>query len=77
MPEARRPRPEETPHPPSAVTRLGIYALFFFVAAVALWVPIYNRRDPEWLGVPFFYWFQMAWVVVTAAATFLAYRLKV
>ena len=31
-----------------------------------LWVPFYNARDPELLGFPFFYWYQLAWVPVTA-----------
>ena len=56
--------------------RLVVYGLFILVAAVALDVPLYNRVDPAIHGVPFFYWFQAAWVVVTALATFLAYRLK-
>ena len=30
------------------------------------WVPFYNRIEPQLLGVPFFYWWQMAWVVLTA-----------
>lgn len=48
------------------------------VAAVAplvalLWVSSYARRGPELLGFPFFYWYQLAWVFVTAGLTLLAY----
>ncbi|MGC9071450.1 MAG: DUF3311 domain-containing protein [Acidilobus sp.] len=27
-------------------------------------VPLYNRVAPELLGIPFFYWYQLAWLVV-------------
>lgn len=32
-----------------------------------LWPPFYNRLDPEIAGVPFFYWYQMLWIVIGAA----------
>jgi hypothetical protein len=28
---------------------------------------IYNRSAPQLLGMPFFYWYQLAWVLVTSA----------
>ena len=31
-----------------------------------LWVPFYNRVDPELAGIPFFYWYQMLWIVLGA-----------
>jgi hypothetical protein len=39
-----------------------------------LWVPFYNRHDPVLLGFPFFYWYQLAWVPLTAIITWIAYR---
>jgi hypothetical protein len=27
---------------------------------------IYNRASPSLFGLPFFYWYQLAWVVVTS-----------
>jgi hypothetical protein len=27
----------------------------------------YNRSDPALFGLPFFYWYQLAWVLVTGA----------
>jgi hypothetical protein len=37
------------------------------VPFVALLLPqIYNRPEPALLGLPFFYWYQLAWVVVTS-----------
>jgi hypothetical protein len=32
-----------------------------------LWVPSYNTKDPAWLGLPFFYWYQLAWVFICSA----------
>ena len=32
-----------------------------------LWVPFYNMREPALFGFPFFYWYQLAWVPLTAA----------
>jgi uncharacterized protein DUF3311 len=36
--------------------------------------PIYNDADPELIGMPFFYWYQLAWVPVSVAVTALVYR---
>ena len=36
-----------------------------FVGTLLPW--IYNRAEPSLLGLPFFYWYQLAWVVITAA----------
>ncbi|MBV8489434.1 MAG: DUF3311 domain-containing protein [Candidatus Eremiobacteraeota bacterium] len=35
-----------------------------FVATLLPW--IYNRAEPELFGMPFFYWYQLAWVLVTS-----------
>ena len=40
-----------------------------------LWVPLYDQKDPELFGFPFFYWYQFAWVIVAAALTILVYRM--
>ena len=37
-------------------------------------VPFYNVRDPVLLGFPFFYWYQLAWVPLTALITYVVYR---
>ena len=62
---------------PARIARYIIYTLFAIVVAVALDVPLYNRVEPAFYGIPFFYWFQVAWIGVTAASTFLAYRLGI
>jgi Protein of unknown function (DUF3311) len=42
-----------------------------FVAV--LWVPIFDKDKPEIAGFPFFFWWQLLWVAVTAALMALAY----
>ncbi|ARQ12575.1 hypothetical protein NXC12_PB00171 (plasmid) [Rhizobium etli] len=39
-----------------------------------LWPPFYNIREPSLFGFPFFYWYQLLWVPVTATLTWIAYR---
>jgi FtsH-binding integral membrane protein len=39
-----------------------------------LWVSSYNMTGPVLFGFPFFYWYQLAWVPVTALLTWLVYR---
>jgi hypothetical protein len=38
-----------------------------------LWVPSYNKIDPALGGVPFFYWYQLAWILVGATFVLLVY----
>ena len=38
-----------------------------------VWVPSYNRVDPQWWGFPFFYWYQLLWVLVSAVITAFVY----
>jgi len=40
-----------------------------------LWVPFYNSVEPAAWGIPFFYWYQFVWVLLTAALTVLVHRL--
>ncbi len=36
--------------------------------------PIFAREDPQLAGIPFFYWYQFAWVPVAAGLTWFVYR---
>jgi hypothetical protein len=38
-----------------------------------LWVPSYNRLEPSWGGMPFFYWYQLVWVFISAILTAIVY----
>jgi membrane protein implicated in regulation of membrane protease activity len=40
-----------------------------------LWVGSYAKTDPAFIGIPFFYWYQMLWVLISTALTMLAYKL--
>jgi len=49
------------------------YLLFSFQFAAALWPPFYNKVEPSWMGVPFFYWYQLLWVAISAVITAVIY----
>jgi hypothetical protein len=34
---------------------------------------IYNKLEPDLIGIPFFYWYQMLWVPLSVAVTVLVY----
>ncbi|MFF4756030.1 DUF3311 domain-containing protein [Streptomyces sp. NPDC002514] len=40
-----------------------------------LWVGSYAKIDPTFIGIPFFYWYQMLWVLISTALTMIAYYL--
>jgi Na+/proline symporter len=45
----------------------GWWSLLLLIPFVALlWVPFYNRLDPAIFGIPFFYWYQFIWVILTS-----------
>jgi Protein of unknown function (DUF3311) len=39
-----------------------------------LYPPLYSHLTPRIWGIPFFYWYQAVWLVITAAITTLVYR---
>jgi hypothetical protein len=49
------------------------YLLFVVQFLVILWPPFYNKAEPMLLGIPFFYWFQLLWVLVSAVFTAVVY----
>jgi Protein of unknown function (DUF3311) len=38
-----------------------------------LWVPLYNRVEPRAGSIPFFYWYQFAWIGISAILTAVVY----
>jgi hypothetical protein len=40
-----------------------------------LLVPLYAKRGPELWGFPFFYWYQLMWVLICTVFTSAAYLL--
>ena len=65
--------PEKRPLPLGAALAAG--GLLLIPIVVLLIVPLYARRGPELLGFPFFYWFQLAMVVVASLLTLAAYSI--
>lgn len=51
----------------------GWYWLFAIPFVFTLLPWIYNKSSPELFGMPFFYWYQMAWVPITVVLTILVY----
>lgn len=49
------------------------YLLFVVQFLVILWPPFYNKLEPTLFGLPFFYWFQLLWVLVSALFTAVVY----
>jgi hypothetical protein len=52
----------------------GWYWLFVLPLVFTLLPMIYNSSTPELIGIPFFYWYQMAWVPITVLLMVIAYR---
>lgn len=38
-----------------------------------LWVPSYNSIEPTLAGIPFFYWYQLLWVLLGAVVICIVY----
>jgi hypothetical protein len=51
------------------------YALLLFECVVILVPSVYGRLAPKLFGIPFFYWFQLAWILVAMVITGLVYVL--
>ncbi|MFF6997224.1 DUF3311 domain-containing protein [Streptomyces sp. NPDC008313] len=62
---------------PPVVTPVRVVIALCLIApfAAMLWVGSYAKTDPAFIGIPFFYWYQMLWVVISTALTMLAYTL--
>jgi hypothetical protein len=58
---------------PGVMVAAGVLLAIPVLALVI--VPIYARKGPEFLGFPFFYWYQLMWVFICAAFTGAAYLL--
>ncbi|MGW2279827.1 DUF3311 domain-containing protein [Streptomyces sp. NPDC001770] len=71
MPEVPEPTPPPTVTPARVIIAICLAAPF----VALLWVGSYAKVDPTFIGIPFFYWYQMLWVVVSTGLTMLAYTL--
>jgi len=49
------------------------YLLLLLQFVLLLWVPFYNKIEPTWIGIPFFYWYQLLWVIISSVLTAIVY----
>jgi hypothetical protein len=69
-------QPEKPGSPPVVTPGRLIAGVCLFIPFVALlWVNSYAKQTPQLAGIPFFYWYQMAWVFISSALTCIAYVL--
>ena len=59
--------------PPGILAVVAVLLLAPFVAL--LWVGSYAKDEPRLWGFPFFYWYQLMWVFIASASTYVAYVL--
>ena len=52
----------------------GSVSCFVLPFVAMLWVSSYNRLTPELFGFPFYYWYQLAWVIISAAIAGIIYK---
>lgn len=49
------------------------YLLLLIQFIAVLWPPFYNTAKPELIGLPFFYWYQLLWIIIGAILTAIVY----
>jgi hypothetical protein len=49
------------------------YLLFVIQFVAVMWPPFFNKAEPSLAGIPFFYWYQMACVIMGAILTAIVY----
>jgi hypothetical protein len=59
---------------PRQATGRAWYLLLLVPMIGTLIPPIYNTKDPTLIGIPFFYWYLLAWVPVTVVIMFIVNR---
>ncbi|MBK3623880.1 DUF3311 domain-containing protein [Streptomyces asoensis] len=67
--------PEVTRGPVVTPVRVAIALCLLAPFVAMLWVGSYAKVDPTFIGIPFFYWYQMLWVPLSAVLTVTAYKL--
>ncbi|MBV9859656.1 MAG: DUF3311 domain-containing protein [Alphaproteobacteria bacterium] len=58
--------------PEHRASRVWYVLLLLPYVALAL-VPTYNTVEPAWGGIPFFYWYQLLWIPISAGLTLVVY----
>jgi len=55
------------------MSRRWWYWLLVIPFAATLLPPIYAREEPALFGFPFFYWYQIGWIVISAGIVYVVY----
>lgn len=50
--------------------------LLVFPFVAMLWVSSYNSADPMLAGIPFFYWYQLLWILIGAVLIAFVYAVE-
>ena len=58
----------------STGTKVAAAILLAIPLIAILWVPFYGKSSPELWGFPFFYWYQLLWVLLTGVFTTAAHQ---
>ena len=59
------------------VRRVLWVRLLLIVPFVAmLWVSSYNSVEPMVAGIPFFYWYQLLWILIAAGLIAIVYQVE-
>jgi hypothetical protein len=66
--------PQRPPRLPAA-TMVAVAVLLIIPCLALALVPIYSRETPKLGGWPFFYWYQLLWVLLTPLMTYAAFLL--
>ena len=69
---------DETPATPAPRSRWRSFApwLLLIPFVALLYPPLYAREHPRVAGFPFFLWYQLLWIVLGAAVTWVAFLFR-
>lgn len=55
--------------------RIALPVLLLVTYIGVLYTPFYNSVEPNFMGIPFFYWYQMMWIFISAILTGIMYAI--
>jgi hypothetical protein len=50
-----------------------LYLVLLIPFIALLWPPFYASDQPEFAGIPYFYWYQFLWLIISAVLTAIVY----
>jgi len=67
--------PPRSPEPVARGVNMPWWNWLLLVPLVGVLFPaIYNKKEPTLFDIPFFYWYQTAWIFGSVLITFVVYR---